>query len=452
MYKGVWIKTYGCQMNVYDSDKIISLLGRNNFHKVDSCQDKTCGVVIFNTCHIRDKADQKLFSDIGRLKEIRDKRLKEGLPFVMVVTGCIAQGLGGEIVRRSGNVDIVMGVQSAHKLPEAIESIQAQQKAGRKYAPIVSTGIHNEEKFKCFSSVGMSHVGPCAFVTVQEGCKNFCSYCVVPKTRGIEYSRPLDGIKEEIELLIRNGVQEITLGGQNVNAYDGVDANDNKLDLVDLIEEVAEYPEISRIRFLSSHPCSMSERLIGAFGRVPALMPALHLPIQSGSDRILKMMNRHYNRSLYIDIIAQLRDVCPKIAMSSDFIVGFPGESDEDFEGTMDTARQIKFAKSYYFKFSPRPNTPAENMPDQVSEKVKEQRLAVLQDLLDQQQQDFNNESVGSVQPVLFERFGRHDGQVIGRTPYNQPVYVNSDESLIGHMRQVHITDLDKHSLSGTLI
>ncbi|MDR1031946.1 MAG: tRNA (N6-isopentenyl adenosine(37)-C2)-methylthiotransferase MiaB [Holosporales bacterium] len=452
MYKGVWIKTYGCQMNVYDSNKIISLLIRNNFHQVDSCQDKACGVVIFNTCHIRDKADQKLFSDIGRLKEIRDKRLKEGLPFVTVVTGCIAQGLGGEIVRRSGNVDIVMGVQSAHKLPEAIESIQVQQKAGRKYAPIVSTGLHNEEKFKCFSSVGMSHVGPCAFVTVQEGCKNFCSYCVVPKTRGTEYSRPLAGIKEEIELLIQNGVQEITLGGQNVNAYDGMDANGNKLDLVDLIEEVAKYPEISRIRFLSSHPCNMSKRLIEAFGRVPALMPALHLPIQSGSDRVLKMMNRHYDCSSYTDIIAQLRDVCPKIAISSDFIVGFPSETDGDFEATIDLAKQIKFAKSYYFKFSPRPNTPAESMPDQVPEKVKEQRLAALQDLLDRQQQDFNNESVGSVQPVLFERFGRYDGQVIGRTPYNQPVYIDSDEGLIGHTRQVHIASLDKHSLSGTLI
>jgi tRNA-2-methylthio-N6-dimethylallyladenosine synthase len=439
-------------MNDYDSGKIMSLLGRHNFHKVDSCQDESCGVVIFNTCHIRDKADQKLFSDIGRLKEIREKRLKKERPFVIVVTGCVAQALGVEITRRSANVDVVIGIQSAHKLPEAIEAVQQYQRSVKKYSPIISIGECNDEKFKCFSTVGASHLGPCAFVTVQEGCKNFCSYCVVPKTRGTEYSRPLAGIKEEVELLIKNGIKEITLGGQNVNAYEGVDENGGKFDLVDLIEEVAGYPEILRIRFLSSHPCNMSKRIIEAFGRIPSLMPALHLPVQAGSDRILRMMNRHYDRSIYLDIITKLRDICPEIALSSDFIVGFPGESDDDFAATLDLAKRVRYAKSYYFKFSPRPNTPAENMPDQIPEEVKEKRLEILQELLDSQQQEFNSETVGSVQSVLFERIGRHDGQIIGRTPYNQPVYVEAEAGIIGSERQVHITDLDKHSLGGILV
>ncbi len=453
MSNGVFIKTFGCQMNHYDSSKVLSMLESDGFKVVTDVSDADCEVVIFNTCHIREKANDKLFSEIGRLKKIKKQRREEGKNFIVVVMGCVAQVLGLDIVHRSGGcVDVVVGVQSIHKLPEIIKSFKVRQECCVETKPIVAVGMHQEEKFSCYDNINTAVEVPSAFITVQEGCENFCTYCVVPFTRGREQSRSMLGIKQEVDKLTERGVKEFILGGQNVNAYNGLDENGDKLDLVDLIEKISENPKVERIRFISSHPRNMSKRLIDAFGRIPVLMPFLHLPVQSGSDRILRMMNRHHDRQYYLHIIDQLKASCPKIAFSSDFIVGFPGENDSDFEMTMDLIKTVGYAQGYSFKFSARPDTPAENMPNQVPDAIKEERLIKIQELIAQKQQEFNDASVGSVQPVLFDRVGRHEGQVNGKTVFNQSVYVECDPSVIGHTKQVHIKMADKHSLSGVII
>jgi tRNA-2-methylthio-N6-dimethylallyladenosine synthase len=439
--KKLFIKTYGCQMNVYDSARMADLLAPHGYGMTDGPED--ADMVILNTCHIREKATDKVYSELGRLRELKEAKAESGGRMLIAVAGCTAQAEGAEIVKRQSAVDMVVGPQSYHRLPEMIARVT------RGAGAVLETEFPTEEKFDALPEE-RSGRGATAFLTVQEGCDKFCTFCVVPYTRGAEYSRPVRDVVREAERLAASGVCEITLLGQNVNAFSGEGPDGTRWGLAQLIRRLAQIGGVERLRYTTSHPRDMDDALIDVHAEVEQLMPYLHLPVQSGSDRILKAMNRQHGRDAYFNVVARIRAVRKDIALSSDFIVGFPGESDKDFDDTMDLVRSVGFASAFSFKYSPRPGTPAA-VEKQIPEDVKDARLQALQALLFSQQKAFNQSCEGKVFPVLFEKPGRKEGQAIGRSPYLQPVHVENALSLIGALRPVRIAAASQGSLTGVL-
>ncbi len=441
--KSVFVKTFGCQMNVYDSERMSEALAGDGYTATDDIA--SADLVILNTCHIREKAAEKVYSDLGRIRQIKEARKKHGKSTVVAVTGCVAQAEGAEITARQSAVDLVIGPQSYHRLPELIKRVE------RNGERIVETEFPSEDKFKSLPQRAPPLRNSSAFLTVQEGCDKFCTFCVVPYTRGVEFSRPVAEIEAEARRLADRGARELTLLGQNVNAYHGIGPDGQPYSLAGLIQYLAGIEGIARLRYMTSHPRDMSNDLIDAHADTGKLMPFLHLPVQSGSDRILAAMNRKHTATEYIDIIARVRLRRPDIALSSDFIVGFPGETDADFEETLELVRNVTFAQAFSFKYSSRPGTPAADHENQVSEVVKTERLTRLQDLLDQQQAAFNALSVDKVVPVLFERPGRRPGQLIGRSPYLQLVHAEAGPEMLGEIKAVAIKSATQLSLGGVI-
>lgn len=440
------MKSYGCQMNVYDATRMADLLGREGY--AETADEAEADLVILNTCHIREKAADKIYSELGKLALEKRARETEGREMKIVVAGCVAQAEGEEVLKRQRAVDLVVGPQSYHRLPDLLK----QARDGRR---LTDTDFAVEEKFDALPRPSREQIrarGVSAFVTVQEGCDKFCSFCVVPYTRGAEVSRPVADIISETRRLVDAGVREITLIGQNVNAYRGADDKGRDWSLARLLEHLAEWDGIDRLRYTTSHPVDMAQDLIDAHGSITKVMPFLHLPVQSGSDRVLKAMNRKHTAAHFHDIIARLRRARPDVALSSDFIVGFPGETDQDFEETMALIREIGFASSFSFKYSARPGTPGAERDDQIDEEVKRARLAALQALLEEQRQSFNGATVGRTVEVLFEKPGRHEGQIAGKSPYMQAVHVSGDVDMIGRMGRVAIVAAGSNSLAGRLL
>ena len=423
MKKKLYIKSWGCQMNEYDSRRMADILAPLGYRTVET--PESADMVILNTCHIREKATDKVFSEIGRLRPFKEEKETRGGKMLIAVAGCVAQAEGDFILKRAPCVDMVFGPQTYHELPEMVAKATGAFGDRR----IVNTDFPAESKFD-FLPEEHENPGAAAFLSVQEGCDKFCTFCVVPYTRGAEYSRPAEKIMAEARRLADLGVREITLLGQNVNAWHGSEG----WGLGRLIGEVAQIEGIERIRYTTSHPCDMRDELMQAHRDVPELMPYLHLPVQSGADSILKAMNRKHTGESYRETVAQLRAHRPDIAMSSDFIVGFPGETEEDFEATLQIVRDIGYQSAYSFKYSPRPGTPAANMPGLVREEVKSERLERLQSLINGQQLAFNEKTVGLTLPVLFERKGRKKAQLQGRTPYNQAINVTAPARLLGRI------------------
>ncbi|MBV8848871.1 MAG: tRNA (N6-isopentenyl adenosine(37)-C2)-methylthiotransferase MiaB [Methylobacteriaceae bacterium] len=437
-----FIKSYGCQMNVYDAERMGDILALEGYDLADSAD--AADLVLLNTCHIRERASEKVFSELGRLRTLKKARGAEGHDMLIGVAGCVAQAEGREIMRRQSAVDLVVGPQSYHRLPDLLR----RARNGR----VAETDFPVEDKFAELPPLSEQRIrqrGVAAFVTVQEGCDKFCTFCVVPYTRGAEFSRPVAQVVADVERLARAGVREVTLLGQNVNAYHGEDERGRTSSLALLIRRLAEIPGISRLRYTTSHPADMNDDLIAAHREVPALMPYLHLPVQSGSDRVLAAMNRKHGAAHYLEIIGKVRDARPDIALSSDFIVGFPGESDADFEATLAIIRAVDYAGAFSFKYSRRPGTPGAERQDQIDEAVKEKRLARLQGLLEEQRQAFNAASVGRIADVLIEKKGRHSGQIAGRTPYLQAIHLDGPEELIGQIVPVEIVATGPNSLAG---
>lgn len=438
--KKLFIKTWGCQMNVYDSNRMADILSPLGYAPVDTPDD--ADMVILNTCHIREKATDKVFSDLGRIRAHKEERAKSGKKTVIAVAGCVAQAEGDLIMERAPYVDMVFGPQTYHELPEMMIRVTGER--------VVNTDMGTDSKF---DSLPADHINPgvAPFVSIQEGCDKFCTFCVVPYTRGAEYSRPAAAVMDEIRRLADKGAKEVTLLGQNVNAYHG-DAADGTWSLGRLIREVAKIDGIERIRYTTSHPRDVDAELIEAHGTVPELMPFLHLPVQSGSDKILKAMNRKHTADHYRDIIAALRKAQPDLAFSSDFIVGFPGETDADFEDTLQLVRDVFYASCYSFKYSARPGTPAANMQGLLHESVKDERLQRLNDLLNEQRTAFNARTVGLTFPVLFDRAGNKPGQLHGRTPWNQSIHAVASERLMGQIVDVTATAAHLNSLTGQIV
>ncbi len=453
--KNLYIKTYGCQMNVYDSDRMADVLAPHGYQSTES--PDTADIIILNTCHIREKATEKLFSELGRMHPFKIEKEQSGQPMLLIVAGCVAQAEGAEIVKRVPYVDIVVGPQTYHRLPEMIERakrsfLARQQDEDLKKEWVVETDFPVESKFDHLPTPSNSGRYS-AFLSIQEGCDKFCTFCVVPYTRGAEFSRSVMDIVKEAKDLIQQGVREITLLGQNVNAYHGLSPDSTKeWGLGSLILKLAELDGLDRIRYMTSHPRDMDQELIDVHGSCDKLMPVLHLPVQSGSNRILEAMNRKHTREFYLGIIEKLRSVRKDIIFSSDFIIGFPGETEADFEETISLIQQVRFEQaSYSFGYSPRPGTPASVYDNQIPEPVKAERLKILQDLLNQQQREFNESMLGKTMPILFERIGRFPGQFIGRSPYMHSIHVASTENLMGQILNVEITAVKPFSLEGRL-
>jgi tRNA-2-methylthio-N6-dimethylallyladenosine synthase len=444
--KKVFVKTYGCQMNVYDSTRMTDALAPEGYAETKTIEE--ADLVILNTCHIREKAAEKVYSEIGRIRKIRDGRGEDAKPMKIGVAGCVAQAEGEEIMRRAPIVDLVFGPQSYHRLPGLLKSVEAGEQ-------VVETEFPEEDKFKHLPAAKTAVTrarGYTSFLTVQEGCDKFCTFCVVPYTRGAEVSRPVSDIVGEARTLVAAGVKEITLLGQNVNAYHGKGDDQSSWGLGRLLKELSGIEGLARLRYTTSHPRDMDDSLIAAHRDIPSVMPYLHLPIQSGSDRMLAAMNRRHTRRDYVELIARIREGRPDLALSGDFIVGFPGETEADFEDTMSIIREVGYAQAYSFKYSPRPGTPAASHDEQVPEEVKSERLQRLQTLLNEQQIAFNASKVGSTMDVLLERKGREPGQLGGRSPWLQAVHMMAPEHLIGTMQTVRITGITKYSLSAELI
>ncbi|GAB5462438.1 tRNA (N6-isopentenyl adenosine(37)-C2)-methylthiotransferase MiaB [Hoeflea alexandrii] len=432
--KKVFVKTYGCQMNVYDSERMGDALTRDGYQTVDTVE--AADLILINTCHIREKAAEKVYSQLGRLAKLKRQRNAVGGDLMVAVAGCVAQAEGQEIIRRAPVVDVVIGPQTYHRLPEAL----ARARNGES---VVETEFPAEDKFDGLPNAPEKAIrarGVAAFLTVQEGCDKFCTFCVVPYTRGAEVSRPVDRILGEAERLAEAGVREITLLGQNVNAWHGKGADGREWGLGELVRRLATIEGIDRIRYTTSHPRDMDDALIAAHRDLPELMPYLHLPVQAGSDRILKAMNRRHTAAEYVNLVGRIRAARPDIALSGDFIVGFPGETDADFEDTMRLVREVRYASAFTFKYSIRPGTPGADMDDQVDEAVKTERLARLQDLINEQTRAFGRECVGKVVDLLLEKPGRNTGQLIGRSPWLQPVIVDAKLGEIGDIVRVRIT------------
>jgi tRNA-2-methylthio-N6-dimethylallyladenosine synthase len=441
----LFIKSYGCQMNVYDSQRMADTLAPEGY--VETADPAAADVVVLNTCHIREKAAEKVYSELGRIRKLKDAAAGDGRRMVVAVAGCVAQAEGEEILRRAGAVDLVVGPQSYHRLPGLLGRAEAGEK-------VVETEFPVEDKFDILSPPSRAATrkrGVAAFVTVQEGCDKFCTFCVVPYTRGAEVSRPAAKIVAELERLAAAGVRELTLIGQNVNAYHGVGADGRDWTLARLLWRIAEIPGIARLRYTTSHPRDVGDDLIAAHRDLPALMPQLHLPVQSGSDRILAAMNRRHTRADYLAVVGRLRSAQPELALSSDFIVGFPGETDEDFRDTVRLVETIGFASAFSFKYSPRPGTPAAELTEQVEESVKDARLQILQEAIERHRAAFNASCRGRTFDVLFERPGRHPGQLVGRSPYLQPVQAIAPAALVGQLRPVTVTEIGPNSLFGAL-
>ena len=429
-------------MNVYDSERMFELMAPHGYKQANNYRD--ADVIILNTCHIREKAAEKIYSELGRIGPIKKKLSENGKKTNIVVAGCVAQAEGKEIIRRQPIVDIVVGPQTYHKLPEFIAKIS------KSATSIVDTNFPVENKFDELEN-NRELVNITSFLSIQEGCDKFCSFCVVPYTRGLEYSRPVDKIIEEAKILLNKGAKEICLLGQNVNAYNGLYKNMN-WNLAGLIKEIANLEGLKRIRYMTSHPIDMNDDLIKAHGEIPILMPYLHLPIQSGDDEILKKMNRGYNVKLYLDIIEKLRNVRNDIAFSSDFIIGFPGETEKAFKNTLKLVEDVKFAQAYSFKYSRRPGTPGSIMKLQVNEEIKSERLNILQEILNKQQKDFNISFIGKKLQVLFEKKGRKKNQLVGKSPYLQSVFSENTNNKIGDFANVQIISAGKNSIQGELV
>jgi tRNA-2-methylthio-N6-dimethylallyladenosine synthase len=441
--KKVHIKTYGCQMNAYDSVRMAEALAPEGY--AETADMEAADLIVLNTCHIREKAAEKIYSELGRLRILRDRRRAEGKDTTIAVAGCVAQAEGAEIVARAPLVDLVVGPQSYHRLPDLV------RRARESGAKLVETDFPAEDKFAALPA-RRPRRGPSAFLTIQEGCDKFCTFCVVPYTRGAEFSRPVAAVLAEAEKLAGFGVREITVLGQNVNAYAGEGPDGKAWSLARLLHALAEIPGVARLRYTTSHPADMSEDLIAAHRDIPAVMPYLHLPFQSGSDRILAAMNRKHTGAHYLRLVERIRAARPDLALSTDIIVGFPGETDADFRATTAIVEAVGFAQAYSFKYSPRPGTPAASMDEQVAEPEKAARLAILQARLTEQQAAFNAAQLGRVLPVLFERDGRHAGQIAGRSPYLQAVHVEAGADCIGEIFPVQITKAGPNSLSGVII
>ena len=441
MSEKYYIKTFGCQMNVYDSSRISDMLQKEGYEP--TVKQTEADIVLFNTCHIREKAAEKLFSDLGRAKLIADERAEHGKNTVIGVVGCVVQAEDTQIIKRAPFVDFALGPLMYHKIPEVLHQI----KTNKERQSVVNTDFPAESKFDYLPENKAQ--GACSFLAIQEGCNNFCTYCVVPYTRGVEYSRPVAEVLTEARRLLDTGTLEINLLGQNVNSYHGEDENGHERDLAYLLHRVAELDGIKRIRYTTSYPADMSDELIACHKDIPTLMPYLHLPIQSGSDRILKAMNRRHTSGDYLRIVEKLKKANPNIGMSSDFIVGFPGETDADFRQTLDVVNQVKYIQAFSFKYSRRAGTPAAVMDNQVEEKVKKERLEILQNLLFDYQTEFNRNCVGKVMPVLLEQKGRHKGQLIGRTPYMQNLHVETNGANLNKIIEVKVAEATTNSLTG---
>ena len=441
----VLIRTYGCQMNVYDSTRMADVLAPLGYAPTEAPEE--ADMVILNTCHIREKAAEKVFSELGRL---RDLRAEKGGNLTIAVAGCVAQAEGAEITARAPWVDIVLGPQSYHRLPELVARVARAGAGAGRGARLVETEFPVESKFDHLPETAQGQ-GLTAFLTVQEGCDKFCSFCVVPYTRGSEYSRPVADVLAEARRLVAQGARELTLLGQNVNAYLGEAADGRSWGLGRLLRALAEIPGLARLRYTTSHPRDVDDELIAAHRDLPALMPFLHLPVQSGSDRVLAAMNRGHKAEDFRRIVDRLRDAQPDLALSSDFIAGHPGEAEPDHQATLRLIEQVGFAAAFCFKYSPRPGTPAAAAPGQLDEATKDRRLAEIQALLRGQQQAFNAGCVGRVCEVLFTGPGRHPGQVAGRTPWLQPVHLNGPAELVGSIRPVRLLAAHPNSLSGAL-
>ncbi|MDR3518658.1 MAG: tRNA (N6-isopentenyl adenosine(37)-C2)-methylthiotransferase MiaB [Azospirillaceae bacterium] len=444
MSKTLFIKTWGCQMNAYDSARMADVLAPLGYRPTDSADG--ADMVILNTCHIREKAAEKVFSELGRLRELKSERADQGQRVILAVAGCVAQAEGAEIMARAPYVDIVFGPQTYHQLPEMVDRV-TRPHGGR----VIRTDFPPDSKFDSLPA-DTAGQGVTAFLSVQEGCDKFCTFCVVPYTRGAEFSRPATSIVAEAQRLVAAGAREITLLGQNVNAYHGEAPDGTSWGLGRLIRMLADIPELARLRYTTSHPCDMDDDLIAAHATVPQLMPFLHLPVQSGSNRVLAAMNRKHDSDDYRRIVERIRAARPDLALSSDFIVGFPDEQERDFEDTLRLVDEIGFAQAYSFKYSPRPGTPAAGMiRNQIPEQVKIERLAALQDLINRQQLAYNRSFIGRTVPVLFDRRGKRQGQIMGRTPFMQSVYVHAPDRGLATIAEVTITGAHANSLSGTL-
>ncbi|MEI7871870.1 MAG: tRNA (N6-isopentenyl adenosine(37)-C2)-methylthiotransferase MiaB [Alphaproteobacteria bacterium] len=452
--KRVFIRTYGCQMNVYDSDRMADVLRPLGYSLAENPEQ--ADLVVLNTCHIRERASEKVYSELGRLRDLKVERRRDGADLTIAVAGCVAQAEGQEIIQRQPAVDIVVGPQAYHRLPELLARAARQsddrRADGRRLpgAGVLDTEFPAESKFDHLPAPSAADVrAGSAFLSIQEGCDKFCTFCVVPYTRGAEYSRPATAVLQEARGLVAAGAVELTLLGQNVNAYHGEGADGSTWTLARLIRALAEIDGLVRIRYTTSHPRDMDDDLIAVHGDVPQLMPYLHLPVQSGSDRILEAMNRGHGRDHYRRLVDRLRGVRPDLALSSDFIVGFPGESDADFDDTMRLVDEVGFASAYTFKYSRRPGTPGAALGDQLAEDIKTARLAALQSLLGRQQRDFNASKVGTIVPVLFAEAGRKPGQVLGKSPWLQSVYVEGDADMIGRLVNVRLLAAYALSLAG---
>jgi len=439
------IKSFGCQMNVYDAQRMVDVLAPQGF--VETARAEDADLVILNTCHIREKASEKVYSELGRLRVAKDEAARDGRRVEIVVAGCVAQAEGDEIIRRQPAVDVVVGPQSYHHLPQLLARARSQGRALETEFPVEDKfGFLPEPTREAIRSRGIS-----AFITVQEGCDKFCTFCVVPYTRGAEVSRPVAKIVDDVKRLADNGVREITLIGQNVNAYHGDGPDGQQWPLGRLLGRLALIPGIARLRYSTSHPLDVDDSLIEAHRDLPALMPFVHLPVQSGSDRILAAMNRKHTAGDYRKAVERFRKVRQDIAFSSDFIVGFPGESEQDFAATLALVTQIGYAGAYSFKYSPRPGTPAAEIRESVSAAVMDERLGRLQQLIDSQQSAFNLAAIGTTVDVLFERAARNEGQIVGRTAYLQPAHVFAPNDIIGQVLPMRIDSLERYSLIGEL-
>jgi tRNA-2-methylthio-N6-dimethylallyladenosine synthase len=440
-----YIHSYGCQMNVYDSHRMADTLAPEGFVETRTPDD--ADLIILNTCHIREKAAEKVYSELGRIRKLKEAAAQDGRHVLVAVAGCVAQAEGEEIIRRAPVVDLVVGPQSYHRLPALLA------RAGRE-GSVVDTEFPVEDKFKFLPPAGTQATrarGVCAFVTVQEGCDKFCTFCVVPYTRGAEMSRPVNAVLREVERLAAAGVREVTLIGQNVNAFHGAGPDGRPWTLGRLLRRVAEVEGIARLRYTTSHPRDMDDDLIAAHRDLPRLMPYLHLPVQSGSDRVLAAMNRRHTRADYLRLIDRLRTARADLALSSDFIVGFPGETEQDFRATLGLVKEVGFVSAFSFKYSPRPGTPAADL-DQVPEDVKAERLARLQAAIQRDQASFNARCEGKIFDVLFEKAGKRAGQLVGRSPYLQPVQAMAPAALIGEVVPVRIVEVGTNSLFGGLL
>jgi len=440
MTKSLFIKTYGCQMNVYDSTRMADVLAPLGYRTIETPED--ADMVILNTCHIREKAAEKVFSELGRLKTLQKRKARSGGRMILAVAGCVAQAEGAEIMARAPHVDIVLGPQTYHRLPEMVAA--ASRAAGR----VLDTEFPAEAKFDYLPETAAPQ-GVSAFLTIQEGCDKFCTFCVVPYTRGAEFSRPAAQVIAEARHLVASGAREITLLGQNVNAYHGAAPEGGIWGLGRLLRSLAAMPGLLRLRYTTSHPRDVDDELVAAHRELPMVMPFLHLPVQSGSDRVLAAMNRGHTAADYLRTLERLRAARPDIAFSSDFIVGHPGESEVDFLATLALVREARYAQAFSFKYSPRPGTPAASAEDQVPEPLKAERLRRLQELLEAQQRAFNLSQVGKTLPVLLEKPGRHPGQLVGRSPYLQPVHVLAPQRLIGALLPLLIRGAEPNSLAG---